>query len=92
MLVGPKKYLKQIIQIKHSWVKNTNWPEANQLAIYKRYRGDELDRDYHEQIQLAVRVGLELGTTELQVQRSKRSVISSHRVQCLLFTEQSGNL
>ena len=42
MLVGPNKYLKQIIRIKHSWVKNPNWPETNQLAIYKRYRGVEL--------------------------------------------------
>ena len=24
------------IQIKHNWVKNPNWPEVNQLAIYKR--------------------------------------------------------
>jgi len=33
--VGPSKQLKQIIQIEHD-VKNPNWPEANQLAIYKR--------------------------------------------------------
>ena len=39
MLVGPSKWLKQIIQIKHNRVKNPNWPEANQLAIYKRGRG-----------------------------------------------------
>ena len=30
-------------------------------------------RDYWEQIQLAVRAGLELGASELQVQRSNRS-------------------
>ena len=24
------------IQIKHNWVKNPNWPKANQLTIYKR--------------------------------------------------------
>ena len=28
--------------IKHSRVKNPKWPEANQLAIYKRGRGFEL--------------------------------------------------
>ena len=28
------KQLKQIIQIKHNIVKNPNWPEADQLAIY----------------------------------------------------------
>ena len=28
--------MKQIIQIEHNKVKNPNWPEANQLAIYKR--------------------------------------------------------
>ena len=36
MLEGPSKWLKQIIQIKHNRVKNPNWAEANQLAIYKR--------------------------------------------------------
>ena len=39
---GPSKCLKQIIQIKLNRVKNPNWPEANQLAIYKRDRGFEL--------------------------------------------------
>ena len=42
MLVGWSKLPKQIIQIKHNRVKNPNWPEANQLAIYKRDRGCEL--------------------------------------------------
>jgi len=35
-LVEPSKQLKQITQIENSIVKNPNWPEANQLAIYKR--------------------------------------------------------
>ena len=42
VLVGPSKQLKQIIQTEHNIVKNPNWPEANQLAIYKRGRGFEL--------------------------------------------------
>jgi len=42
VLVGPTKQLKQRIQIEHNIVKNPNWPEANQLAIYKRGRGFEL--------------------------------------------------
>ena len=42
MLVGPCKCLKQIIQIELNRVKNPNWPEASQLAIYKRDRGFEL--------------------------------------------------
>ena len=42
MLVGPSKCLKQIIQIKLNRVRKPNWPEANQLAIYKRGRGFEL--------------------------------------------------
>jgi len=41
-LVGPSKQLKQIIPIEHNIFKNPNWPEANQLAIYKRGRGFEL--------------------------------------------------
>ena len=39
---GPSKQLKQIIQIENNIVKNRNWPEANQLAIYKRGQGFEL--------------------------------------------------
>jgi len=38
VLVGLIKQLKQMIQIEHNIVKNPNWPEANQLAIYKRGR------------------------------------------------------
>ena len=34
--MGPSKELKQIFQIEHNTVKNPNWPEANQFAIYKR--------------------------------------------------------
>ena len=29
MLLGQRKWLKQIIEIKHNGVKNFNWPEAN---------------------------------------------------------------
>ena len=43
MLVGPSKGLKQIILLELNGVKNPNWPEANQLAIYKRDRGFELE-------------------------------------------------
>jgi len=32
---GAEQTLKQTIQIEHNKVKNPNWPEANQLAIYK---------------------------------------------------------
>ena len=31
---GASKQLKQIIQTEHNIVKNANWSEANQLAIY----------------------------------------------------------
>ena len=57
--------------MKANRVKNSNWPEINQLAIYKRGWG--FDRDYREQIQLAVRVGFELGASELQAQRTNLS-------------------
>ena len=48
-------------------VKNPKWPEANQLAIYKRDWVRIWTREYREQIQLAVREGLELGASELKV-------------------------
>ena len=43
MLVGPSKYLKKILNMKLNRVKNPNWPEAKQLAIYKCGRGFELE-------------------------------------------------
>ena len=66
--------LVQIIQIKHNRVKNSNWSEANQLAIYKHGRGFELGTTV-KQIQLAVRAGLERGAIKLQNQRSNRSFL-----------------
>ena len=63
------KCLKQIIWIQLNRVKNTNWPEANQLAIYKRGRGFELETQLH----VAAKAGLELGASELQVQGSNHS-------------------
>ena len=68
MLVGPSKCLKQIIQIELNKVKNPNSPEASQLAIYKLGRGFELGT-----YRLVVRAGLDLGVSELKVQRSNRS-------------------
>ena len=52
-IVGPSKKLKEIIQTEHSIVKNPNWPEINQLAIYKRGRGFELGAT-EKQIQVVV--------------------------------------
>ena len=46
--------------------------EANQLAIVQT-RLRMWTRDYREQIQLAVKAGLELGVSVLQVQGSNRS-------------------
>ena len=57
MLVGLSKQLKQIFQIEHNIVKNPNWPEANQLFIYKRGRGSKFGTT-KRQIQLVVRAGL----------------------------------
>ena len=57
------------IQMESNIVKNPNWLEANQLAIL-HVCSRIWTRDYREQIQLA---SLELGASELQVQRSNRS-------------------
>ena len=72
MLVGPSKQLKQIIHIEHNIVENPNWPEANQLAIYKRGRGFELGAT-EKQIQVVARAGLEPGTAGLRVRHSDHS-------------------
>ena len=66
LLVGPSKQLKQIIQTEHNIIKNPNWPEANQLSIYKRGRGFELGAT-KKQIQEVVRAGLEPRTAGLRV-------------------------
>ena len=58
VLVGPSKQLKQIFQIEHNIVKNPNWPEVDQLAIYKRGRGFELGAT-EKQTQVVVSAGLE---------------------------------
>ena len=49
-------------------VKNPNWQEADQLAIYKRGRGVELGAT-EKQLLLVVRAGLEPGASGLQVRR-----------------------
>ena len=50
-------------------VKNPNWQEADQLAIYKRGRGFELGAT-EKQLLLAVRAGLEPGASGLQERRA----------------------
>ena len=50
---------------------------ASQLAIYNHGRPRIWTQDYREQIQLAVRAGLELGASGLQVQRSNHSAMLS---------------
>ena len=57
-------------QMEHSVVKNPNWYEANQLAILQMW---PRIWTWGYQEQLAVRVGLKLGSSELQVQRSIHS-------------------
>ena len=51
-------------------VKNPNWHEADQLAIYKQSQGVEHGAT-EKQLLLAVRVGLEVGTSGFQVRRPK---------------------
>ena len=88
VLVGPSKQLKQIFQIEHNIVKNPNWPEANQWAIYKRGRGFELEYlgATEKQTQEVVRAGLEPGTAGLRVRRAEHSATlpPSGNPRCLL--------
>ena len=53
-------------------VKNPNWQEADQLAIYKRSRGVELGAT-EKQLQLAVRAEPEPKTSGFQVRHPKHS-------------------
>ena len=63
VLVGQSiKLHKEIIQIENNMVKNPNWQEADQLAIYKCGRRVELGAT-EKQLQLAVSAGLEPRTS-----------------------------
>ena len=53
-------------------VKNPNWQEADQLAIYKRIRRVELGAT-EKQLLLVVRAGLEPRTIGFQVRRPNHS-------------------
>ena len=77
VLVGPSKQLKQTFQIEHNIVNNPNWPEANQLTIYKHGRGYELWAA-EKQIQGVVRAGLEPGTAGLRVRHVDHSTTTRH--------------
>ena len=88
MLVGPSKCLKQIIQIELNRVKNPNWPEANQLTIYKHGRGFQLETTVNNlNLNSDLNLGLELGASELQVQRSNRSATLPKNRLVTYFTE-----
>ena len=80
VLVGPSKQLKQIIQTEHNIVMNPNWPEANQLAIYKRGQGFELGTT-EKQIQVVVRVGPECAIARLRVRHADHSATLPQTVQ-----------
>ena len=74
MLVGPSKYLKQIIQLELTGLRiTTGRRQTSCRAIYKHGRGFELQTTVNRQIQLAVRTGLEFGASDFQVQRSNHS-------------------
>ena len=70
VLVGSSKKLKRIIQTEHNIVKNPNWPEADQLAIYNRGLGLELGAT-ENQIQVMVRARLEPGTADTLTTRPR---------------------
>ena len=69
----------KLISNKHNYVKNPNWREADQLAIYKRSREVELGGT-REQHQLAVRTGFEPATYGFQIRRSNHSATLPPRV------------
>ena len=68
----PLKRKETNISNKHNRLKNPNWREADQLAIYKHGRGVELGST-KKQLQLVVRAGLEPATSGFQVRRLNHS-------------------
>ena len=75
---GAEQMPEKINQMKLNRIKNPNWQEANQLAIYRR--GQEFELGTYQYIKnksslIAVRVGLKLWASKLQVQLSNSSVM-----------------
>ena len=74
--MGHSKKLKQIIHTEHNIVKNPNWPEGNQLTIYRCGREFELGATV-KQIQIVVRARSELEIAGLRVRRAASSHLKS---------------
>ena len=73
---GAEQMPEKINQMKLNRIKNPNWQEANQLAIYRRGQEFELGTYIKNKSSLiAVRVGLKLWASKLQVQLSNSSVM-----------------
>ena len=73
---GAEQMSEKINQMKLNRIKNPNWPEANQPAIYRRGQEFELGTYIKNKSSLiAVRVGLKLWASKWQVQLSNRSVM-----------------
>ena len=62
----------------HNTAKNRNWQEVDQLAIYKRARGVELDLPRNNS-NLVVRAGLEPAPSRFQVQRPNHLTTKSNQ-------------
>ena len=67
---------KQMPETELNRIKNPNWSEVNQLAIYKHGRGLELRLLWTNPATVVVRAALELGVSQLNV--------SNHMASCLL--------
>ena len=65
--MGPSKQMKQIVSINFNSVKNVRQLAGGKTAYYLKGWQRVWTGDYREQIQLAVRAGLELEASELQV-------------------------
>ena len=65
------------MQIEHNILKNLNWPEANQLSIYKRGRGFQHGVTL-KWIQVVVRAGLDPVTAGLRARHADHSALAGH--------------
>ena len=66
--------MKQTTEINLTYqAKKPNWQEADQLALYKGSQDLSWTGDYPEQIQLVVRAGPELGSSDFKIWRPYHS-------------------
>ena len=86
VLVRPSKQLKQIIiKIEQNIVKNPNWPEANQLAIYNVKNDQTRRSEAVDDFYISQSLCCSVQTFLVSSRSSNRTFTSNHHAAILCF-------